>query len=64
VRRDELCLVDHAAADGSGVDLDETDDVGILLGDEIGDPFEDMAAAPQVSGARTGRWNAGPVPVA
>jgi hypothetical protein len=42
--RDEFGLIDHAGSDRTGIDLDESHDVGVLLLDELGQPFEYPAA--------------------
>src|ERR1700688_1793436 len=58
--RDEVRLIDHAGADGSGVDFDQTDDVRILLLDEVGDSRQNLSAGAKVAGARHGKVERGP----
>ena len=49
---DDVRLVDAAAADRAGVDLDQADDVRVLRLDEAGDARQHPGVAAQVAGAR------------
>ena len=49
--RDVLGLVDHAGADRARIDLDQPDDVGVLVADELRDAGEHFAVAAKVARA-------------
>src|SRR5580704_2289030 len=60
--RDKVRLIDHAGADGAGIDFDEPHNIRILLLDEVSDARQHLPAGAKIAGARHREVEGGPGP--